>query len=151
MESPVPACPAASVSCGLSPRLPEPGKAAFEADVLELVAPPRHQLVGVALVGGVPDNGVGGTVENAVQGEGELDDPEIGSEMAAPLGYDGDYGIPGLLRHLGELFIRKSPEIARGIDPVEEAWGHRRSLWRVGRQRAGMRLLTIPLKYVDQP
>ena len=89
-------------------RLAEPGKAPFQADVLELVAPPRHQLVGVALVGRVPDNGVCGTVENPVQRQGELDDPEVGSEMAAALGYDGDDGVTRLLCYLGQLFMRKS-------------------------------------------
>ena len=103
--------------------LPEPGQAAFQADVLELVAPSRHQLVRVALVGGVPNDAVDGAVEGAVERQGELDDAQVRGQVPAALGDHGDDGLPHLFRYLGELVVRERLEILGCVDPFQQA-GH---------------------------
>src|SRR3546814_12108144 len=50
------------------------------------VLPPGEELVDVALVPGVEDDGVARRVEDAVDRHRELDDPEVGTEVAAGLG-----------------------------------------------------------------
>ncbi len=55
--------------------LTESGKSTRKADALKLVAPSGHQLVGIGLVGGIPDQAVHGAVERAMQCQRQLDDP----------------------------------------------------------------------------
>ena len=99
-------------------RLSEPGQTALQADVLELVAPAGHQLVRVGLVGRVPDYAVRRAVEDAVQRQRELDDPQVRGEMAATLGYDGDDGVPRFPRDLVQLLVGQPTEVARRVYPV---------------------------------
>ena len=53
------------------------------AEPAEPVEPARDQLVDVALVPGVPHDGVAGRVEDAVQRQGQLDRAEVGPEVAS--------------------------------------------------------------------
>ena len=97
----MPAWPAARVSWSLSEGSAKPGQAARSPDRGELVPPAGHELVGVALVRGVPDQPVFGAVEGAVQGERQLDDAEVGSEVPAGLRDRLDDHVAAALRDLG--------------------------------------------------
>ena len=99
-------------------RVSESRQASFEADLLELVAPPGDHLVGVALVGGVPHDAVDGAVEHAVDRQGELHHPQVRGEVAAALGDDGDDGLADFFRHLVKFFQGERFEVAGGIDLV---------------------------------
>ena len=119
----------AGVACGEGvvgalARLAEPGEPALEADVLERVTPARHQLMGVALVGRVPDDAVDGAVEDAVEGQGELNDAEVRGQVAAALRYHGDDGVAHFLRDLRQFLVSQRLQIARPIDLVQQTACH---------------------------
>ena len=81
-----------------------PARVARQAALLlELaeVVPAGEQLVDVGLVAGVEDDGVPGAVEDAVQRDGQLDDAEVGAEVAAGLGDRLDEEVPDLLGQPG--------------------------------------------------
>ena len=78
----------------------EAGQSALKPDVLKLVAPSRHQLVRVKLIGGVPDNAVFRAVEDAVQRQCQFHYAEVGREVTATLSYNGDDSVAGFLRYL---------------------------------------------------
>ena len=103
--------------------LPKSRQPAFETYVLELLAAARHQLVGVALVGGVPHDAVDGTVEGAVERQRELDDPKVRGQVAPALGDHRDDGVPHLLRDLGKFVVGERLEVLRCVDPFQQA-GH---------------------------
>ena len=56
------------------------------AELVEAVAPAGDELVDVGLVAGVPQDDVAGRVEHPMEGERELDDAEVRSEVPAALG-----------------------------------------------------------------
>ena len=128
-------------------RLPEPGQPALQADVLELVAPPRHQLVRVALVGRVPDDAVDGAVENAVERQRNLNDPQIRRQVAAALGYHRDDGVSNLLRYLNQFSASQSLQVARRIDLIQQTTYHvRASLWSIDCDLGLTTCWTLPSK-----
>ena len=77
----------------------------------------------VALVGDVKDELVVGRIEDAVQGERELDDAEVGPDMAAVLGGDSDDFVADFLRELGQLAGREGFEVGGAVDGFEKASG----------------------------
>ena len=77
----------------------------------------------VALVGDVEDELVVGRIEDAVQGERELDDAEVGPDVAAVLGGYGDDFVADFLRELGELAGREGFEVGGAVDGLEKASG----------------------------
>src|SRR5665213_597686 len=62
---------------GKAPRLPKPG---------EVSRPPRHDLVHIGLVAGVPDDRILWTVEDPMQREGQLDHAKVRRKMTAGSG-----------------------------------------------------------------
>ena len=81
-------------------RLGEARQASRGADRGELVPPARHELVGVALVGRIPDEPVLGAVEVAVKRDRQLDDAEVGGQVAAGLRDRLDDDLAAVLREL---------------------------------------------------
>ncbi|GAA3037536.1 hypothetical protein GCM10020000_14340 [Streptomyces olivoverticillatus] len=79
------------------------GQAPLAAQLGEVLAP-GQQLVDVALVAGVPQDAVGGRVERAVQGDGQLHHAEVGPQMAAGPGHSVDQEVADLLGEFGQLF-----------------------------------------------
>ena len=102
-------------------RLGEPGQAAGGPDRLETVAPAGDELVGVALVGRVPDDPVLRAVEGAVERQGELDDPEVGRQVSARLGDRLDDDVPAFLAERGQVFRAQSLEIPGAFDLVQHS------------------------------
>ena len=97
------------------------GQTAHPAQGGEVVLPPGDDLVHVRLVPGVPDDRVARGVEDAVQGQGELDGTQVGAEMAMARGLDGvDDQRAELLGQLVQLRLGERPEIGRTGDRIEE-------------------------------
>ena len=57
------------------------------AEILEPIAPTGQQLVDIGLVARVPQDGVSRGVKDPVEGQGELDDTQVRSEVAARRGH----------------------------------------------------------------
>ena len=74
----------------------------------------------VGQVAGVPQDHVAGRVEDAVQGQGELDDAEVRPEVAAALGDRTDHDVADLTGELVELRVGEPPEVGGGGDRVEQ-------------------------------
>jgi hypothetical protein len=55
----------------------------------------------------IPNNFVGGKVENVVQGNGQFHRPQTGSQMAAGMGYNFDNPLPNLSGKMFELISGK--------------------------------------------
>ncbi len=84
------------------------------------VLPPGEQFVHVRLVAGVEDNGVPGRVEDPVDGDGRLDDAEVGAEVATRLGDVRDQELPDLGGELDELLLGESVQVAGTGDGLED-------------------------------
>ena len=87
-------------------------KPALAAKRREPVAPPGDDFMGVGLMADVPDDLVPGSVEDPVKGEGDLDDAEVGGQMAAVSGNDVEDLGPDLDRQLGQ-FLDGKPSSGR--------------------------------------
>ena len=96
-------------------------EAARLPDGVEAVATAGQQLVDVGLVADVEDEAVGRRIEDPMQGDGELDDAEVGAEMAAGLGQNGDELVADFLGQGGQLINGQLFNVGRGIDRVEKA------------------------------
>ena len=72
----------------------EAGKPTVLAQRIEALAAAGEKLVNVALVPYVPDNLILRAVENAVEGNGEFDNAQVGSQMSAGTGHRGDDFMP---------------------------------------------------------
>ncbi len=75
-----------------------------------------EQLVGVALMADVKEQAVGAEVKDVVQGDGELDDAEVGREVAAGLGDLVADGLADFRRELDELLDRELFELVGALD-----------------------------------
>ena len=110
------------VVLGLLPR----GVAREPAGLPELLEPGRaagDDLVHVRLVPGVPQDGVAGRVEDAVESEGQLDRAEVRAQVAAVLGHGGDDEVADLAGQLVELFGREPAQVGGLVDGVEQHAG----------------------------
>ena len=88
------------------------------AEAAEPVPPPGEDLVGVALVADVPDELVPGRVEDVVEGQGQLDDPEVRGQMAAVLRDRGDDLGPDLGGQLLKVLQGELPDVRRPLDGI---------------------------------
>ena len=77
-------------------------------------------LVGVALMTGVPENDVLGGVEDSMDGERQFDDAEVRAEMAPMSGDRLDDEIAHLPRQRLELLGGERSEIGWGSDALED-------------------------------
>ena len=91
------------------------------ADGVEAVAAAGEQLVDVGLVADVEDEAVGGRIENGMERDGQLDDAQIGPEMAARFGQNGDEFLADFLRQGRELLQRELFNVGGRINRVEKA------------------------------
>ena len=94
------------------------GDALPRAQPAEVVAS-GQQLVDVGLVPGVEDDRVARRVEDAVQGDGQLDDAEVGAEVSAGLRHGVDQEVADLLGEAGHLGGRQPLEVGGAVDGLE--------------------------------
>ena len=99
----------------------ETAQAARRADTIEVGAiTAGEELVHVALVGHVEDEFVLRRTEDAVQRDRELDHAEIGTDVAAVLGGDGDETLADLLGEQRELLRSEGLDVFWPADGREE-------------------------------
>ena len=80
----------------------------------EVLGPPGHQLVHVPLVAGVPDDAVPRGVKDPVEGQGQLDHPQVGPEVPPSSGHRGHQEPPDLGRQVVQLGVVHRRQGARG-------------------------------------
>ncbi len=68
----------------------------------------------------VPDDAVGGRVENVMQGDGQLDRAEAGSEVPAARADGVDQELAQLGSELRQLGEREVPDCSRRLDALEQ-------------------------------
>src|SRR5690606_33180327 len=102
------------------------GQAAARTKLGEVLAP-RQQLVHIRLVPRVPHDRVVRRVEDAMQGDRQLDDTEVRPQVTACLGNVLDEELPYLARELGELALRQAVEIARPRDRLKQTHSFERT------------------------
>ncbi len=123
--------------------LGEAGKPAAHPQRANAVAPAGQDLVRIGLVTDVPDQAVVRRVEHVVQGNGELDHPQAGAEMAAGDRDRVDGLLAQLVRQLAQLPALEPAQISRRLDQVEEGGAGRLGHWQNStdeRSRATYRL-----------
>ena len=106
----------------------------------EVTTSPGDQLVDVSLVARVPQDDVAGGIEDPVQGQGELDDPEVRSQVPAGGGDGFDNERADLGRQLVELRVRQTAQVGGALDVVEEH-GH---WWSRGPRNGRSLVVTLP-------
>ena len=103
----------------------------------EALATPGEELVDVGLVPDVEDDPVVRAVERAVNAERELDDAEVGRQVAAGLRDRGHEFVADLLGELRELGLSEALDVARRLYGVENSFGHEPHLFRQSRIESG--------------
>ena len=94
---------------------------ALPAQRAELPGPPGEHLVHVGLVAGVEDDPVAGGVEDPVQRDGQLHDPQVRTEVTATAGTRDHQQVTDLGGQAGQLVVVEVPEVAGAGDRVEDA------------------------------
>ncbi len=108
----------------------EPAHGPFLAEPVELARPAGQELVRIGLVSDVKEQavgagGVGAEVVNIMQGEGQLDDAEIGSQVpAVPADGVEDPGAH-LGGQVGQLTGRQLPHVAGRVNGIEQVHSQR--------------------------
>lgn len=95
------------------------GEAALALEPGEVLAA-GEQLVHVALVAGVPEHLVPGRLEDPVQGDGELDDAQVGAEVSAGLGHRVHEEGADLVREPVQLAEAEPVQVARSLDAGQQ-------------------------------
>ena len=107
------------VMLGLRPRRVA-GQTTLLAERVEVTPAPGEDLVDVCLVTGVPQDDVVGRVEDAMQGEGHLDDSEVRAEMATSGGHLAHEELPDLLGQAGQVLLGDVTQVRGRADAVEQ-------------------------------
>jgi hypothetical protein len=98
----------------------ETGKPAGLAQGSDALAPSGQDLVRIGLVPDIPDQPVIRRIEDMVQGDGEFDDAEPGTEMPARDRNRVDRLETQFVGELAQLRITQGPQIGGLVDRVEE-------------------------------
>jgi hypothetical protein len=93
------------------------------ADRREAIKPTGEEFVDVALVAYVEEEFVGGGFEDAVEGDGEFHDSEVGAEVAAGVGEDTDEFVADLVGEFRQFLGKEVFEIGRRVDFFEKRAG----------------------------
>ncbi len=112
----------------------EPADAIERAQRSEALQAAGEQLVRVGLVARVPHDPVARRLQEPVEGDRELDDPERGAEVAAGLGDGGDDRGTDLGRELGQLRLIQAAQVGGVAEVGEQGHGVRGS-WRMTARR----------------
>ena len=87
----------------------------------EALATPGEQLVHVALMPHIEEDPVRGTVQSPMNAEGELNDAQVGRQMAAGLGDGGHKFIADLRSERLKLRLIERLEVAGRLDAIQDA------------------------------
>src|ERR1035438_5960731 len=90
------------------------------ADRIEPVIAAGQQFVHIGLVGNVEDKAVARRVEDVMQGQRQLDDAQVGADVAAGLRDAHNQPLAYLLGKLRQLRNRQPLHIRRRLDPAQQ-------------------------------
>ena len=110
-----------TTSCSDSRRDGKPDRPPCWRMVWKLLGAAGEDLVGVGLVPHVPDDLVARALQDAVQSDGELDDPQARCEVTARLADARDDELADLVTEQSELALREAVQIARRGDRRQDA------------------------------
>ena len=102
-------------------------ESAVLTDGVEAFAPAGEHFLDVALVADVEEEFVLGGMEGAVEGDGQFDHAEVGSEMAAGFGDGADEFIADFLGEEREVFLGDGADVGGAVDAGEDGsfdFGH---------------------------
>ena len=97
-----------------------PGEATLFAQGAKALPAPRDHLVDIGLVPGIPEDDIARGFEDPMKSESDLHDPEIRAEVSPGRGHLADEELPHLLREGRKVLVRKSTQVLRGGDAVEQ-------------------------------
>ncbi len=118
----------------------EPTHAAELPERVEALETPRQELVRIGLVTGVPDDLVAGTLEQAMQGDGQLHDAERRSQVAAGVRHGRDDRLADLPGELRQLSRRHPAQVGGALEVRKDGHGQDGSCcWWLGESTAGRR------------
>ena len=100
----------------------EAGESAALADRAEALAAAGQNLVDVRLMADVPHQLVRRKVEHAMERERELDDAEVGSQVAAVDGTRADEKVANLAREDVNLVAPEALDVLGRVDPLDHHW-----------------------------
>ena len=101
----------------------ETGQAVFLAQAAHPVTPSRQDLVGIALVADVPDDGVAGSCEYRMNGNCEFDHAQARAQMATGFGYHPEGLRAQFLCQATECVVIHFLQVVRGSHLVEQRGG----------------------------
>ena len=113
------------MSCADSRLAGVAAEAALLAQPVELAGPAGEHLVHVGLVAGVEDDPVARGVEDPVDRHRQLDDAEVGAEVAAGARAGLDEQVADLAASAASWSSLRPAQVARGRDRLEQAHGRR--------------------------
>ena len=93
------------------------------AQAAHLVTAAGENLMGIGLVTHIPDQLVGGCVKHIMQGNGEFDNAQASTKMAAGLTHCIQQEVPQFLGKLRQLVFFKQPHVCRNRDSVQQGRG----------------------------
>ena len=100
--------------------LGEAGQATPLAQRADAVPPARDALVRLGLMADVPDQAITRRVENPMEGDRQLDDPEAGPEMTTRHRNGFDRFLAQLGGKLRQVFLGDLAQVLRNSDAVEQ-------------------------------
>ena len=98
----------------------EPVQPAGLPDGIELLAAAGEDLMGIDLVADIPDKPVLRRIEDIMQGQGQLHDPEIGAQMAACFGQCLDQEFTNLGGQIRQLCMTQALDVGRRLDGFQQ-------------------------------
>ena len=94
----------------------EPADSAKLAERPEPLVAPGHELVGVCLVPRVPDDRLARRLEQPMEGEGDLHDPQGRAQVATGPGDGGDDRLADLRGKHEEVALGEGPDVPGALD-----------------------------------
>ena len=97
----------------------EPGQAILAADAAHLFPAPGQDLVGVGLVAYIPDQPIFGGIEDIVQGDGQFQNAQAGTKVAAGLADRPEQESPEFSGQLWKIFLGQGAQLGGHVNPVK--------------------------------
>ena len=88
----------------------------------DAIEPAGKHFVDITLVTDIEDKAIARRFENAMQGNGQFDDSEVGAEMPAGLRQNADQFLAHLLGKLRQILLAQSLDVRRAANAFEQRW-----------------------------
>ena len=124
IDRPVPACPPSNTSWADFGPPREPADAIELAQRAEALEPAGEQLVRVGLVAGVPHDPIARRLEQPVERDRQLDDPERRAEVTAGVRHGRDDRVADLDGQLRQLDLVEPAQVGGLLDGGQDRHGY---------------------------